>query len=396
MMDSRVISRRAPGVTAAMIAAVVAVVATSCGGAAKKGSSAAAGQGVVVRTSVVRSVSATETAEAGGLVAARTVATVASRVVAPVTAVLVRPGDRVLAGQALVQLDVRALRADADRAGATSAAAADAIHSAAAEQSAAQAALTLARSTHGRIASLQSRGSATLQELDEATAALAGAQARLEAATARLSAATSGAASARSASEAAGITAAYGQVAAPFAGLITEKLVDQGNLVVPGTPLVRLEDTSRFTLDVRVDAGRAESAHVGQALSVEIDGMAALEGTVTEVARSVDADSRALLVRIGLPPDPAVRSGLFGRARFPQRLRTALRVPEAAVRRSGQIASVFVLDDSRARLRLIRVGPSADGSAEVLSGLTAGERVILDPPEGLVDGSAVTSRGDQR
>ena len=392
-MNQCAISRRAPLVTAALLSAAVAA---SCGGATSKGPSPASGGSFAVRTAVVAPVTSTETTEAGGLVAARTVATVASRVVAPVTQVLVRPGDRVRAGQVLVRLAVGVLRADADRAEAASAAAADAIRAATAEQSSARAALALARTTHERIAALQARGSATPQELDEATSALAGAEARLGAVTARLSEATSGAAGARSASEGAGISAAYGQVTAPFAGVITEKLVDPGNMVAPGTPLVRLEDTSGFTLDVRVDAGRADTSRVGQAVAVEIDEAGVLEGTITEVARAVEADGRSLLVRIGLPPHAALRSGLFGRARFPLQPRTALRVPEAAVRRSGQLASAFVLDGGRARLRLIRVGPSADGSTEVLSGLADGERVILDAPDGLVDGSAITASGDRR
>ena len=111
------------------------------------------------------------------IVQARVTATVAARVMAPVRAVRVAPGDRVRAGQVLVELDGRDLTAVAASAAAGASEAREGAAAASAEERAAQAALVLARATHGRIAALQAKKSATAQELDEATAALAAAEA---------------------------------------------------------------------------------------------------------------------------------------------------------------------------------------------------------------------------
>ena len=69
--------------------------------------------------------------------------------------------------------------------------------------------------------------------------------------------------------------------------------------------------------------------------------------------------------------------------------RQALRVPDDAVVRRGQLEGLFVVKDDRAALRWIRVGRSRDGVTEVLSGLEAGESYVVDPPAGLNDGSPV-------
>jgi hypothetical protein len=104
----------------------------------------------------------------------------------------------------------------------------------------------------------------------------------------------------------------------------------------------------------------------------------------------VDSDARASLVKIALPATAGLRSGMFGRARFAAGSRRALTVPPAAVRRHGEVTSVFVITDGVARVRLINLA-----GTEVLAGLLDGERVILEPSPDIVDGRRVTERGPQ-
>ena len=197
-----------------------------------------------------------DTFEAGGVVQARTTATIMARILAPVREVRVAPGDRVRAGQVLIVLDGRDLAAHARSARAAALAADQGVTAAASEQQAADAALALARATHERIAGLHAKRSATAQELDDATGALRAAEARAAGAAARAQAAVSGVESARAASEAAGTTASFALITAPFDGVVTEKMVEPGNMAAPGTPLMRVEDTRGFRLDVRVDESR--------------------------------------------------------------------------------------------------------------------------------------------
>lgn len=368
--------------------AAAAGLAGACSSGAHDAPAAAQGEPLAVRTAIVATSTVTDTFEAGGVVQARTSATVAARVMAPVLAVRVAPGDRVRAGQVLVELDGRDLTASARGATAGATQARDGAAAAEAETRAAQAALTLARATHARIAALFEKKSATAQEMDNAAAGLAAAEARAASAEARVHEAAAGVERASAASDAAAATAAFLRVTAPFDGVVTEKLVEPGNMATPGLPLLRLEDTRGFRLEVRVDESRAARVSAGAPLEVMLDGAegvpVSVTGAVQEVSRAIDAGSRSFLVKVALPDRASVRSGGFGRARFPGASRAALVVPAEALVQHGQVTSVFVVVDGVARLRLVRVH-----GTEVLAGLQAGETVVVAPPPGLVDGRRV-------
>jgi multidrug efflux pump subunit AcrA (membrane-fusion protein) len=182
------------------------------------------------------------TFEAGGVVEARTTATLMARIVAPVGDVQVSTGDRVRAGQVLIVLDARDLAAHARRARAAAASADQDVIAADSERQAAEAALALARATHARIAGLHAKRSATAQELDDVTGALHAAEARAAGAAARARSAAAGVEAARAASDVADTTESFSQITAPFDGVVTEKIAEPGNMATPGTPLMRVED----------------------------------------------------------------------------------------------------------------------------------------------------------
>jgi len=328
--------------------------------------------------------------EAGGVIRAQRVAVIVSRIMADVRAVPVRAGDRVRAGQALVLLDGRELKAHQTRASASQAAVTQSTALAEADRQAAEAALALARLTHQRIADLKAKNSATQGELDEAVANLRGAEARMRVAEARVAESRASIESAAAGASAAEVAASYATLTAPFDGVVTEKRVDPGNMASPGQPLVTVEDDRTFRLEVRLDESRAAFVHAGDQVGVRLDGGSAqVTGRVAEVQRVLDA-GHDFLVKIDVPDGTSLRSGMYGRAVFRGAARRALAVPESAVVRRGQLASVFVVDaDSRARLRLVNASEAIDGRVEIRAGVLAGERVVLAPPPALVDGSPV-------
>ncbi len=293
--------------------------------------------------------------EAGGVIRAQRVAVIVSRIMADVRAVPVKPGDRVRAGQALVLLDGRELQAHRTRASASQAAVTQSTALAEADRQAAEAALALARLTHQRIADLKAKNSATQGELDEAVANLRAAEARMRVAEARVAEARAAIESAAAGSSAADVAASYATLTAPFDGVVTEKSVDPGNMATPGQPLITVEDDRDFRLEVRLDESRAAFVHVGDEVLVRLEGGAAgATGRVAEVQRMLDPGSHDFLVKIDAPSGAALRSGMYGRAVFRGATRTGLAVPEAAIVRRGQLASVFVVDaDNHARLRLV-------------------------------------------
>jgi RND family efflux transporter MFP subunit len=333
--------------------------------------------------------------EAGGTVSARETAVVSSRILAPVVRVLVRAGDRVRAGQPLVRLDDRALSAEQARGAAAARAAEHGRRGVDAGIAAARAGLDLARVTHERVTRLHERRSATDSELDQSAAALAAAQSRLEQATAAASQADASLESATAAATAAAVSRSWATITSPFAGLVTDTLVDPGSMAVPGAPLLRVETRGASRVEVRLDASRAMHLRAGDAVSASIEPQGreplTLQGRVAEVSRAVQPGAQTFLVKIDLPDDASVTTGTFARVRFAGRDRDALVVPRSALTTHGQLTSVFVVEGDRTRLRLVTTGSTHADLVEVTAGLVAGERVVQSPAPSLAEGVLVAA-----
>jgi RND family efflux transporter MFP subunit len=369
-------------------AALVALAGAGCS-SSRGGSTGATAPPLPVSTAAVVMADSDASAEAGGVVQAQVTAMITARVLAPVREVRVVPGDRVRAGQVLVVLDATDLSAGAASARAAAEAASGGTRASAADVQAADAALALATATHDRIASLAARQSATAHELDEATAGLRAAEARAAGTRARAAQADFEVARLRAASLQAATVESFTRLTAPFDGLVTARMVEVGNMASPGTPLVRLEDTRRFRLELRIDESRARGLAPGVFLPVVLDdGSTRVQGRITEIARAVDADARSVLVKVELPEATGARSGVFGRALLPDTGRRVLTVPASAIVRRGQVTTVFVVDEGVARVRMVSLR-----GTDVLAGLTEGDVVILEPPAGLVDGRRVVTGG---
>jgi len=337
--------------------------------------------------------------EAGGVVRSRQVAVVSSRVVAPVIEVRVKAGDRVTRGQVLVRLDDREAGAQAARASAAATGMRLSLDAAHAERRSAESSVVLARATHDRIKGLREKNSATAQELDQVVAGLAAADARLAGAVARVAEAEAGLAAAKAGEDVATVGASYSVLTAPFNGLVSNRQVDAGSMAAPGMPLLTIEDTSAYRLEVRVDESRAHLVAPGTAAEVRIDRGADADGgwdkaTVAEV-ESVDPGSHSFVVKLELPASAGLRSGVFGRARVMGPPARVLAVPAAAVVRRGQLSLVYVVDAAGvARLRMLSPGREVQERVEVLAGLADGDRVVLSPPDAIEDGTPITGAAE--
>lgn len=394
-------------VDAGAIVAVTALLATAGCDRERLEPTVAAQTTIEVTTLMVTSADLPEIYDAGGVVRARTTATITSRLLAPVLEVHVSPGSRVHRGQVLARLEDRDLTAQQRRAVAGHDAAEQGGRAAEAEREAARSAIALATAHHKRIALLHERRSATDDELDQAVAALRASEARVAAANARVAEAAAALAGASANADAARAGASWAVMTAPFDGVLTEKLVEPGNMAAPGMPLLRMEEDGAMRVDVRLDESRAAGVKVGDDVDVLLDRAAdpggvarpafqnttttarRFTGCVAEIARAAEAGAHAFLVKIDLPPDLRVPSGTFAHVYFSGLSRNVLVVPQTALVRRGQLTSVFVVDGDRVRLRLVSAGDVAQGSSasvlEVLSGLDAGDRVVIDPPPGLRD-----------
>ncbi|HWB97116.1 MAG TPA: efflux RND transporter periplasmic adaptor subunit, partial [Bryobacteraceae bacterium] len=186
---------------------------------------------------------------------------------------------------------------------------------------------------------------------------------------------------------------AYVEVLAPFDGVVTRKWADVGDLAAPAKPLVDLEDPSALQLEADVPEAIAAGIQPGARMSIRVDlPPNELSGTISEIAPAADPASRTFRVKLALPGDSPLRSGQFARLLVPTGQLHSLRVPASAVSQRGQMEVVFTVANQRAVLHLIKTGRSLNGATEILSGLEAGDVVVIDGAASLVDGQRVTSR----
>jgi len=176
---------------------------------------------------------------------------------------------------------------------------------------------------------------------------------------------------------------------APFAGVVTSKLVNIGDTALPGQTLLVLEARSPLRLEAQVPETIGQGLDVGAAVPVQIEGLdRELDGRLAETQPASDAMSRTRLFKIDLPDAPGLRSGRFGRALLGGAQTVTITVPAAAVVRHGQLESVFVVESGVARIRLVRSGRERNGRVEISSGLS-GREIIAAAGAGLVDGERV-------
>lgn len=183
---------------------------------------------------------------------------------------------------------------------------------------------------------------------------------------------------------------AYTTITAPFAGVITAKRVNAGDLATPGTVLFEMEDNRRLQVRTALPESLIARVRMGDQLSVQIPAAGVeVAAAVAEIGPAADPGSRSAAITLDLPQRADLRSGQFARVRVPGAAAMALLVPESAVVPSGQMDRVFVIDGDTARLRLVRTGQRRDGLVEILAGLDPGETVATGNNRRLESGRRV-------
>jgi RND family efflux transporter MFP subunit len=370
----------------------VALLALAGCGGKEEANPAAAERVSGVRIEAVQLESFPDEIVAPGTVASTATAQVAARVMGTVTSVLVREGDAVKAGQVLVTLDEREL---AERRSAARAAVDEAAHAReeiARGVAAAQAQADVTRKTYERYVMLRDKKSVSPQEFDEVEAKQRAAQEGLAAAQARQQQMASMAERAQAELRAMETVASYARVTAPFSGVVVRRMVEPGAMAGPGVPLLVVEASSQYRLEVTVDASEAASLKRGSKARVELDALPgkSFSGTLVEMEAGAETASHTVRARIELPRDAAIRSGLFGRAWFARGERKAIALAQTAIVHRGQLHGVYAVDaQGIARLRMVTLGKSIGDKMEILSGISEGERVVMDAGNRELDGKKV-------
>ena len=183
----------------------------------------------------------------------------------------------------------------------------------------------------------------------------------------------------------------YNTITAPFPGIVTKKFANPGDLAVPGKPLLEIEGQQKLQIAANVPESVLPKTRIGEEIPVLIPA-AGFSGTgrIVEISPAADPASRTTPVKLSLPALPDIRSGQFARLRFPDRTENAIRIPASAIIPFGQMERVFVVQEGKAQLRLVRTGLAANGKTEILTGLFPGDEVVVSGGGNLTDGQAVT------
>ena len=360
-----------------------------------------------VRVETARLEPVRDVAEVVGTVRTKTQMLVASKVQGYVREVRARQGEHVERGRVLVTVDERELAARADRARAALADAEMGRDEVLRTMEEAEAALRSAHADHAyadataaRYRRLWQQALISAQDYEAVEAKRKAALAAVDQAEARIRSLRARETQMRYRIDAAGADLRAAEIAlgdtritAPASGVVVDRRAEPGDLAVPGQPLLVLEDPQVYRLEAEVGESAVGRVRLGQRVPVFLDSLGrVLDGRVGEIIPAADPASRTVTVKLDLPADPGLRSGLFGRARFPAAERSALVVPIPALVEHGQLTAVYVVDDqSIARLRLVTAGPRAADRVEILSGLSAGERVVVEGTARVSDGARVAA-----
>jgi RND family efflux transporter MFP subunit len=253
---------------------------------------------------------------------------------------------------------------------------------AAREQAAAS--LALANSTVDRWESLRKKDVVSQQELDERRSGAVQARSNVAAADANVQRLRQ--------------VDAFRRVVAPFAGVITRRNVDVGDLIEAGSgangrALFVLTQTDPLRVYVNVPQTYAQLIKAGQTVVVtqaELRGQS-FKGTVARTAGAIDAATRTMQVEVALPnPNGVLLPGAYVQVALPMAASTVLRVPTNALLFRADGTRLALVDaNGRVALRAVQIGRNLGEEVEVLDGISSADRLVLNPSDSLADGDVV-------
>ena len=223
-----------------------------------------------------------------------------------------------------------------------------------------------AQTRYERIADMYQRRVVAKATYDEASAARDAAVARLIAARAGLEAAREG--------------VAYTEIRAPYPGVVTQKHVQVGEAVAPGTPLMTGASLDELRVVAEIPQSVIDQVRSARKAAVYVDGRR-IESTGITIFPAAQPETNTFRARIDLPKGvEGLAPGMFVKVGLIVGESERMLVPRAAVVQRSEMRGVYVVAaDGRVSLRQVRLGHARGGQVEILAGLADGERIALDP-----------------
>lgn len=307
-----------------------------------------------------------------GQVEASQSANITTRVMGYITKLYVNIGDQVKQGQLLFTVnstDILAKRSQAD-----------------AMIAQANASLSNAQKDYDRFTALYKQQSATAKELDNATLQYRSAKAAADAAgqmrnevNAQLS---------------------YANVTAPFSGIVTQKMLDAGNMVTPGTPVIIIEQSGNLQVTASVGESQIAAIKEGDEAVMNIKSISkVITGNITQISRSSSSSGGQYIIKISIPSKEkqSVYAGMYVNINIPVKenvqkneVADKILVPVESIINKDQLTGLYCIgNNNTALLRWVRLGKNYGNSVEVLSGLAKNETFIVRSEGRLYNGALV-------
>ncbi|MHB1229282.1 MAG: efflux RND transporter periplasmic adaptor subunit, partial [Halothiobacillus sp.] len=183
----------------------------------------------------------------------------------------------------------------------------------------------------------------------------------------------------------------YVKITAPFAGTITSRMVDPGQMAYPSAPLLTLQGSGQKQVEVQLNSQAFATLKLGEPLAVNYTDFMGEQhqfaGIVERMVDATDPVTHTHTVKIGVPESIDVRSGNYVVIAVTVAHETGMIVPTSAIHDRGGIRGVFVLDEQNvAWFRMVRLGTQVNGQQVILAGLVPGERIVTQANNRLQNG----------
>ncbi len=306
--------------------------------------------------------------ETTGTIKSRQISTVSGRIMGSVRSINVKEGEIVKRGQLLMTIDDNDL---SERVKAAQKAVEAAAHN-----------RSLMEITYRRYKGMYDERALSGQELDQIETQKKVAELEYERAKAMLAEAQT--------------YQGFSRITAPISGVVSSKKIDTGSMAVPGAPFFIIEGTDSYHVEVAVDEGLSGKIKAGMLANIYVDSLnREYKGRVSEVVQSVDPQSRSFIVKIPIS-GTGIRSGSFARVKIPIGMRDTFLAPTASVVQKGQLMGLYTVDNKGViTYRLIKQGKRYADAVEVLSGLNAGDRIVIGGIDKVVDGGVIAGAKEQ-
>lgn len=310
---------------------------------------------------------------ATGRIEAKNSAQISTRMMGFINSIPVKIGQKVKKGELLANIHNADLTAQTARASAAVAQAA--------------AAFDNAKKDRERYEILYSKNSATQKEWDDIQTHFNMAKAQLE--------------TAKQAKNEVDAQFSYTRLTAPFSGVISGVFLKEGDMANPGMPVLTMENTNQLEAVVQVSERDILQIKQGMKASILVKSLnKEVKGRVSEISKSSKNTGGQFLVKVELNANqPEILSGMIVNVNFEKENQEStsdnnrIFIPQKALVKRGQLTGVYIMEDNQTvLLRWLKTGKKLEDQIEVLSGLSVGEKYVVEAEQRLFNGSKVTLR----